>query len=76
MNKKPPRKVIQFVKENGFDTAVFLTQWGEYDVYEAVFENDEEEIPMIGVPQFILYQNGETRFTAFEEYQNISNSLQ
>lgn len=76
MNKKPPRKVIQFAKENGFDKAVFLTQWGEYEVYEAVFDNNEAEAPMIGFPQFILYQNGETRFTAFEEYRKISNSLQ
>lgn len=74
MNKKPPKKVIQYAKENGFDSANFLTQWDAFEVYEAVFENNEEA-PVIGFPQFILYQNGETRFTAFEEYQKISNSL-
>lgn len=74
-NVKPPRKVLQFVKENGFDSASFVTQWEEYQVYEAVFNNDEKEVPMIGFPQFVLYQNGKTRFTAFEEYQKISNSL-
>ena len=75
MNKKPPRNVIQYAKENGFDTARFLTNWDEYEVYEAVFDNNIEETPIIGFPQFILYQNEETRFTAFEEYQQISNSL-
>lgn len=75
MNKKPPRKVIQFAKENGFHTAVFLTQWEENEVYEATFDDKMGKNPVIGFPQFILYQNGKTRFTAFEEYQKISNSL-
>lgn len=71
---RPPNKVIQFIKENGFDKAVYLTHWEEYEVYEACYK--AKEVAFIGMPQFVLYKDSETRFTAFEEYQKISKSIQ
>jgi hypothetical protein len=71
--ERTPNKVVQFIKENGFDKAVYLTHWEGYEVYEARYNS--EEVPFIGLPQFILYREGKIRFTAFEEYQKISNSL-
>lgn len=74
MKKRTPNKVDQYAKEIGFYGASYLIDWNGYEIYEPEF-SQEDEIPMIGMPQFILYKPGEIRFSSFEEYKKFSKYL-
>lgn len=74
MKKRVPNKVVQYAKETGFYGASYLIDWNGYEVYEPTF-SERDDIPMIGMPQFILYKSGEIRFSSFEEYKNFSKYL-
>jgi hypothetical protein len=74
MGKRVPNKVVQYAKEAGFYGASYLIDWNGYEVYEPEFSKGDD-IPMIGMPQFILYKPGEIRFSLFEEYKKFSKYL-
>jgi hypothetical protein len=44
-----------------YDDAVCVGIWNGYEVYEPIFNDDEEHF--IGFPQFIIAKNGEIRWT-------------
>ena len=57
--KAIPDKVKELHKESKF-----VGKWNGYNVYAEFFKGG---IPAIGLPRFILYKNGEARFTTEDE---------
>ena len=71
MGKRVPNKVVQYAKEAGFYGASYLIDWNGYEVYGPEFSKGDD-IPMIGMPQFILYKPGEIRFSSLKK--NLHNN--
>ena len=65
---------MQLAKEYGFESAIYCCDWENFSIYEPIFA-DSDDIPMIGEPQFILYDNGKIRFATFDEYQKFVKYL-
>jgi|GEM_PF-2136949 len=71
-------RVIDFVRETGYLTAVYRREWNGYSVYEAVYdsrEDDYTENPCV----VLVSDTGEIRFATPEEnsefLDDIENSL-
>lgn len=63
--KKTPESVLKIVKESFYDSVRFVGRWRGYDVYEPFFSDG---IPrFLGFPQYILFKEGESRWTADRE---------
>ncbi|HCG36154.1 MAG TPA: hypothetical protein DER23_07410 [Clostridiales bacterium] len=62
MNNK---RIIAYAKEQGYETAVYLKQWKDYDVYEPVY--DSSCAACIGVPLVILVKGDEIRISTVDE---------
>lgn len=58
-------KIAEFAKEQGYDNAVYIGRWKEYDVYEPV--TDQEETAYTGVPLVILVQGDTVRMSTVDE---------
>lgn len=52
---------IEMARNSVYDNARYLGKWKGFDVYEPVFEDDEDHF--IGLPEFILAKNGSIRWT-------------
>lgn len=70
-----PNKVVLFAKIYGFYGAEYVADWNEYKVYEPLTKYPDD-VACIGEPFFILYNNGEVRFSSFDEYKNIAENLE
>lgn len=57
--------VISFVKQQGYDNAVYLGKWKDYDVYEPVF--DCADVSFVGLPFIILAKGDAVRMSTSEE---------
>lgn len=66
-------KIIKFAKRNGYDNALPLGRWREYEVYEPVFNG--KEVAYVGPPLIILVKGDEIRMSTPEEaYQQLDES--
>lgn len=61
-------KIVAFAKENGYDGALPLGKWKEYDAYEPTFDDtSEENLAFVGPPLMILVKGEEIRMSTVEE---------
>lgn len=69
-------KIIEFAKKNGYDGALPLGKWREYDAYEPIFKGTSAKKPaFVGPPLIILVKGDEIRMSTEEEaYQQIDES--
>jgi hypothetical protein len=58
------KKVIEFAKKQGFETAFYLHKWQKYEVYQPVYNDEKAEI---GLPLAILVEDNNIRMTTAEE---------
>ena len=66
-------EIIKFAKENGYETVKRLDiQFKGYEVYEPSFD---DEMPVVGLPLFILAKGTELRLTSPEECFKILDLL-
>lgn len=65
------RKIKELVESEGFDRAVRLGQWKDWDLYVA----DSDEPCDVGLPQYILVSDQEVRWATYEESEEIMSSL-
>ena len=69
--------VISFAKQQGYDNALYLGKWKEYDAYEPVF--DSADVSFVGLPFMILTKGDTVRMStseeAFEQIQDTVKSI-
>ncbi len=58
-------KIIEFAKENGYDSARKFKDWKGYEAYEPIV--DESEDFLSGLPFMILVKGDEIRMSTPEE---------
>lgn len=58
-------KVINFAKEQGYDGALYIGKWRDYDIYEPVFNGDD--VSFVGIPLLILVKGDNIRMSTVEE---------
>lgn len=64
--------VIEFAKKHGYDDAKFLSKWKGYDVYEPIFDGEDDRY--VGLPYVILVKGDEIRLsTPKEAFDFIDN---
>lgn len=68
-------KIIEFANANGYDYALQIGYWNDYEVYEPIFWDDDVHI--IGKPHSILFDsdNDEIRMTTDEECFLVLNEI-
>ena len=57
--------VISFAKQQGYDNAIYLGKWKDYDAYEPVF--DGADVSFVGLPFMILAKGDMVRMSTSEE---------
>ena len=57
--------IIRFAKKQGYDTVARLEPWNGFDVYEPLFEGEDDAI--VGLPLVILVKGDEIRMSTPEE---------
>lgn len=65
------RKIKDLAESEGFDRAVSLGRWKDWDLYVA----DTDEPCDVGLPQYILASDREVRWATYEESEEIMSSL-
>lgn len=63
MNEK---RILEFAREHGYESAEYRREWKEYSCYEPVFSL-EQPISYIGLPLMILVKGDTIRMTTPEE---------
>ena len=58
-------KVIAFAKDQGYESAVYLGKWREFEVYKPVFGSSG--IHTVGLPFKIVTDGNEIRMTTTDE---------
>ena len=67
-------KVIDFAKQQGYDSAEYIGKWRGYDVYEPLFAGDE--VSVVGPPLIILVKGAKIRMSTEDEaYEQLSESI-
>lgn len=57
--------VISFAKQQGYDNAIYLGKWKDYNAYEPVF--DDADVSFVGLPFIILEKDDVVRMSTSEE---------
>lgn len=65
------KKVLEFAKKKGYSSVEHLGQWLEYDVYDLIYSDDEEEASYIGLPLVALVKDNDIRMSTPEESLEI-----
>jgi hypothetical protein len=66
--------VISFAKQQGYDNALYLGKWKEYDAYEPVF--DGADVSFVGLPFMILTKGDTVRMSTSEEaFEQIQDTV-
>ncbi len=55
------KKILELAQKSGFHSVKRLGIWQNYNVYEPIFTDNE--IHLIGFPQYILVRGGKMRWT-------------
>ena len=58
-------EIITFAQEQGYDSAVYVRKWREYEVYEPIFDN--KRVNTVGIPLMILVGDNKIRMTTVDE---------
>lgn len=69
-------EIIKFAKSQGYDGVAPLGKWRDYDAYEPVINDTNEENPaIVGPPLIILVRGDEIRMSTEDEaYQQLEES--
>lgn len=62
-------KIINFAKKQGYDGALYIGKWKNYEAYEPIFDNNSD-VSFIGPPLLILVENDKIRMSTVEEAFN------
>lgn len=62
-------KIINFAKKQGYDSALYIGKWKNYEAYEPIFDNNSD-VSFIGPPLLILVENDKIRMSTVEEAFN------
>ena len=66
--------VISYAKQQGYDNALYLGKWKEYDAFEPVF--DGADVSFVGLPFIILVKGDAVRMSTSEEaLEQIQNTM-
>ena len=57
--------VTAYAKEQGYDDALYIGKWKDYEAYEPTF--DGNDVSFVGVPLLILVKDGDIRMSTVEE---------
>lgn len=66
------KNIIEFAKENGYETAEYLGEYKGNKCYEAIYRNDGE-IYIVGLPAFILEKSEQLEWIQNEKSFEILN---
>ena len=58
-------KVVAFARKQGYDNVRQLEPWKGFDVYEPIFDGDEESF--VGLPLLVLVKGNEIRMSTPDE---------
>lgn len=58
-------QIKEFAKQQGYDDALSIGKWKDFDVYEPIFSGEDTSI--IGVPFMILVKDDNIRMSTIEE---------
>ena len=58
------KKVLEYAKKMGYESAYFRLEWKGYNVYQPVYS---DELAYIGLPLMILEKDGKFRMTDVDE---------
>ena len=62
------REITEFAQKNGYDDAIYLGKWRDYETYEPIIEGPSEESPVVtGPPLIILVYEDTIRMSTPEE---------
>ena len=57
-------KIKNELKDIGFDTLEYLGKWDGYKVYSPIYTNlKDNEVPIIGLPLYVLEKDDEVRLS-------------
>ncbi len=73
MKQKYLQEAKKMARNLGYHDAVRRGTWNGFEVVEPVFTDDEMHI--IGLPQYILYKDGELKWTKGMEGLKIMSAL-
>ena len=66
--------VISFAKQQGYDNAIYLGKWKDYDAYEPVF--DGADVSFVGLPFMILAKGDTVRMSTNEEaFEQVQHTV-
>jgi hypothetical protein len=71
---KPNKTIIELAQSFGFDTAEYVGEWQNYQVFAPAM-NDGSECPCIGEPIMVLYDGKSTRQAENWEWKQIVADL-
>ena len=67
-------QVKEFAKQQGYDNALYLGKWKEYDAFEPVF--DGADVSFVGLPFMILAKGDTVRMsTSDEAFEQIQDTV-
>ena len=66
-------QIIQFAKNNGYETAIEAEEWNGYQCYEPIYSTKEPAI--IGPPLMILVKGNIIRFSTYSEAMQMMEDL-
>lgn len=73
MNKETLSKARKMAQESIYDDAQYVGRWNDFEVYEPIFNDDEEHF--IGPPQYILAKGDTLRWTNDTEGLDVLHDL-
>lgn len=65
------KKVLEFAKKKGYSSVEHLGKWLEYDVYDLIYSDDEEDASYIGLPLVALVKDNDIRISTPDESLEI-----
>ena len=72
-------EVIKIAKENGAVCIIKMPDWNNCPVWEVSFQNPTEPPQLIGIPTFLIVEDGKVRFLSDDEalkFMHYQNSLE
>lgn len=64
------KKILEFARERGYESAVYQKEWNGYDCYEPIFSLEQPE-SYIGLPLMILVKGETIRMSTPEEAMDM-----
>lgn len=69
---KVSKEIKEFTNKNGYESVEYLGKYKKYNVYEPIYREDEE-LYIVGLPAFILDDNGKLEWVQDDRSFDILN---